>query len=250
MDYAIQCQEYVKLFYINEDETEYKKSSFASENVKYSQNSNLPFEKQLDLWMKRKWNNRSQLLLFKRLPQIYLDLGLNNIPLTVSSSKLDRIINKFGKYSGNYHNLGVATVKRIPTYIARPLSILESSTVRNSIVVVTKLTDRDGKTIIVSMAIDGHGHIETINNNNNNIEVVRIPANVMTSAYGRNNYDIWIRQNKDKIIYDKYNGIIKKRVNGEWLQLPEGVNSTGYNISQNDDNVKYDISINSNMFNK
>ena len=60
----------------------------------------------------------------------------------------------------------------------------------------------------------------------------------MTSAYGKDNYDSWINKNKDKIIYDKDDGIIKKRVNGQWLQLPNAVNSSDNNISQSNSNVK------------
>lgn len=44
------------------------------------------------------------------------------------------------------------------------------------------------------------------------IRIKRIPTNVSTSAYGRNNYEKWIESNKDKIIYDTDDGIIKKEL--------------------------------------
>lgn len=195
-----------------------------NDTLNYSNNTSLSFSEQLDLWVQGKWNNRSQLVLFKHTPQLYLELGLSDRPITVSSSKLERIINSTGKQNGTYHNLGIETVKQLPNAIANPLNILESSTVKDSIVVVTELSDNDGKIIIVSMALDGEGHIEITDINNKN-EIKRLKSNVMTSAYGRNNYDIWMEQNKERIIYDIDDGIIKKRINGEWLQLPKGINS-------------------------
>ena len=154
-----------------------------------------------------------------------MNLGLSDKPITVSSSKLERIINDTGKQKATYHNLEIETVKQLPSAIANPLNILESSTVKDSIVVVTELSDNDGKIIVVSMALDGKGHIEITDVNNKN-EIKRLDANVMTSAYGRNNYEMWMEQNKERIIYDIDDGIIKKRINGEWLQLPRGINSS------------------------
>ncbi len=98
----------------------------------------------MDLWVQGKWNNRSQLVLFKHTPQLYLELSLSDRPITVSSSKLERIINSIGKQKGTYHNLGIETAKQLPNAIANPLNILESSTVKDSIVVVTELSDNDG----------------------------------------------------------------------------------------------------------
>lgn len=41
------------------------------------------------------------------------------------------------------------------------------------------------------MALDGKGHIEITDINNKN-EIKRLDANVMTIAYGRNNYEMWM----------------------------------------------------------
>ena len=207
-----------------------------NDTLNYSNKTSLSFAEQLDLWAQGKWNNRSQLVLFRHTPQLYLDLGLSDKPITVSSSKLERIINNTGKQKGTYHNLGIETVKQLPSAIANPLNILESSTVKDSIVVVTELSDNDGKIIVVSMALDGKGHIEITDINNKN-EIKRLDANVMTSAYGRNNYEMWMEQNKERIIYDIDDGIIKKRINGEWLQLPKGINSSIANVSTGSTNV-------------
>ena len=86
------------------------------------------------------------------------------------------------------------------------------------------------------MALDEKGHIEITDINNKN-EIKRFDANVMTIAYGRNNYEMWMEQNKEWIIYDIDDGIIKKRINGEWLQLPKGINSSIAEVSTGSTNV-------------
>ncbi len=206
---------------IKNDDIEITTTS-VTEDIQYSANTNLSFSKQLDLWASGKWNNKSQLVLFKQTPQLYLDIGLDDRPITVSASKLDRIVNKYGKQNGNYHNLGIKLTKQLPEAIINPLKIIESSTISNSIVVVTKLIDSKKRDVIISIAIDGIGRIETADLNN---KIKNIDVNVVTSAYGRNNYYTWIERNEDRVIYDIDIGIIKKRVEGEWLQLPEGPNS-------------------------
>ena len=184
-------------------------TNYVNFKIKYSYNTAKSFSEQLDLWAQGKWNNKSQLLLFWNTPKLYLKLGLNDKPITISSSKLERIVYKKGKQKGNYHNLGLETTKQLPTAIANPLNILESATVDDSIVVVTELSDSNDRIIVVSMVIDGNGHIE-VTDVNSKKEIMRLPSNVMTSAYGRNNYESWMQQNKDRIIYDIDDGIIKK----------------------------------------
>ncbi len=187
--------------------------------------TSLSFTKQIDLWNEGKWNKQVNLVVFKNTPKLYLDLGLKDNAITVTARKIDRIVNISGKQDGTYHGLGIDVVKHLPQAIIDPLNIVESNTVNDSIVVITKLIDSNDNPVIVSILIDGKGRVE-ICDTSSKLKIKNIDANVMTSAYGRNNYDKWISDNKNKIIYDKDEGIIKKRVNGQWLQLPNDVNSS------------------------
>ena len=188
MDYGLRYN-YINFIFMIAEEIEYGFEE--KNNIKYSQNTIKSFEEQVELWANGEWNNKSQLVVFKHMPQLYLKLGLANKPITISASKLDRIVNKFGKQRGNYHNLGINITKQLPQAIIKPLKVLESVTVAGSIVIITRLLDSDGRTIIVSLAIDGNGHVEIEGVDNTIIK--RLPAHVMTSAYGRNNYKSWIR---------------------------------------------------------
>ena len=78
--------------------------------------------------------------------------------------------------------------------------MLKSSTTNNSIVIITELIDNQDRPIIVSIKINGKGQINNIN----------INTNVMTSAYGRNNYEVFMKNNivKGNLLYDIDEGII------------------------------------------
>ena len=201
------------------------KSRLNNCELNYSKLTRTSFGNQVDLWNEGKWNNKSQLVLFKNIPKLYLDIGLKDSPMTLSASKIDRIVNSSGIKAGEYHGLGIERVKQLPQVITNPLRIIESSTVKGSIVVVTGLLDTKSRVVIVSIAIDGTGHIEVVDKKNKT-RIKRLQSNVVTSAYGRNNYETWMQNNKDRMIYDKNYGIIKKRIDGKWLQLPSGINSS------------------------
>ena len=61
------------------------------------------------------------------------------------------------------------------------MNIVESK--NNSIVAITELSDSNGDIVIASIKMNGKGQVEIDNISKN------ISANVLTSAYGRENYD-------------------------------------------------------------
>ena len=173
------------------------------------------FAKQVDAVRNGTFAKRDMLTL-GRTPKILQELGLKDLPITMTQKHLDTIMNESGKYKGaNYHGLGEDIVKKLPEALNNPLDILKSSTKDDSIVLTTDLSDKQDRTIIASIKIDGKGDINNI----------RIDTNVMTSAYGRNNYDKFMQENikAGNLLYDIDQGIIKKidkKTVGERLQLP------------------------------
>ena len=189
------------------------------------------FSKQVDEVINGTYPKKDMLIVSESTPQILQELGLKNLPITMTQKHLDTIMNKEGKYSGaNYHNLGVDVVKQLPEALARPLNVLKSSTKNDSIVVVTDLSDLNDNIVIASIAIDGKGRINDI----------IIDSNVMTSAYGKNNYDIWMQKNKDNIIYDIDEDT--KKGNSTRIQYPRStIPFVANNIPQSNQNVKSGI---------
>lgn len=155
---------------------------------------------------------KNDMLTLGQTPQVLKDIGLPDLPITMTQKHLDTIMNESGKYKGaNYHNLGEDVVKQLPEAINNPLDIVKSNTQDDSIVLTTYLADKQDRPVIASIKIDGKG---TIND-------IRIDTNVMTSAYGRNNYDKFMQDNikNGNLLYDIDRGVLKK-VTGARLQLP------------------------------
>jgi len=156
---------------------------------KYNNYKQSIFSKQIDEILNGTFPKTDMLVVRESTPQVLQKLGLKNLPITLTQKHLDTIMNDNGKYTGaNYHNLGVDIVKQLPETLERPLNVVKSSRKDNSIVVITDLSDKNDNIVIVSIVIDGTGKINDI----------KIDSNVMTSAYGKNNYDAWMEKNKKK----------------------------------------------------
>ena len=180
------------------------------------------FSKQVDAVKNGTFPQRDMLTVGKT-PQVLKDIGLPDLPITMTQKHLDTIMNESGKYkNANYHGLGEDIVKQLPEAINNPLDIVSSNTKDDSVVLTTYLADKQDRPVIASIKIDGKGSINDI----------RIDTNVMTSAYGRNNYDKFMQDNikNGNLLYDIDRGVIKK-VTGARLQLPRRSNSTTINGS-------------------
>ncbi len=176
------------------------------------------FAKQVDGITKGKLPKKNMLTLLSQTPQALQDIGLSNYPITMTSKHLDTIMNESGNIKGaNYHNLGEDIIKQLPEAIANPLDIVKSNTKDDSVVLTTYLADKQDRTIIASIKINGTGLVNDI----------IIDTNVMTSAYGRNNYEKFMEDNikNGNLLYDIDRGVIK-RVDNPRLQLSSFTNSS------------------------
>jgi len=231
----------------NQDAVNNLNSETNNQKINFTGQSNESFESQVEMWKQGKFDTKKHFVVLKETPKIYQDLGLKNHPILLAPGKLERIYNKNGRQKGEYHNLG-DLIKELPRALENPLNIVESTSDSNSIVVITDLADNNENIVVVSLKINGSGAIEIDNMRKTQI------SNVMTSAYGRKNYDYqlkpynesydgWMKLNKDndRILYDIDEGIKKQRTLGQRLQLPITGSLTDVNIPQSNENVKSDI---------
>lgn len=189
------------------------------------------FSKQVDEFVNGTFNKQNHLTVLDHTPNVLQKLGVKDNPITLTANKLDRIMNKTGKQSGEYHDLGIDIVKQLPNAIENPLDVVKSH--NNSYVLTTSLSDNENRQVIVSIKIDGKGYVDDI----------KIDSNVMTSAYGRNNYDNWManHQKNGDIVYDIDRGILnKKRGNVQGLQLPNEATSSTSDITENTNSFSND----------
>lgn len=198
-------------------------------NSKNNIETNNVFSNQVDEVLKGTFDKNNHMTVLEHTPEVLQKLGIQDYPITLTASKLDRIMNESGSQKGEYHNLGVDTVKKLPQALQNPLDIVKSH--NNSYVLTTDLSDNQNRQVIASIKIDGKGYI-------NNIE---IDTNVMTSAYGRNNYDSWMKQHQDKgeIVYDVDRGYIDTKKLDIIPRLQLSNNNIKYSKSDVNDRVQF-----------
>lgn len=171
------------------------------------------FYKTVDAVLNETYPKRSMIVVLSRTPDILKEIGLDDLPITMTQKHLYTITNKCGKYKDvNYHNLGIDLIKKLPTSLRQPLKVLLSNTKADSVVLVTDLIDKENRPVIASIKMNGKGKVHN----------KKINTNVLTSFYGKDNYDTFIKNNIEggNLIYDKNKGIIKELGIGDRVQFP------------------------------
>lgn len=175
----------------------------SGQEVKLPIVNNMSFEEQIKQVMNNAYPKRDMIVVSQNTPKLLQEIGLKNLPITMTQKHLYSITNSTGKYENmNYHDIPIEIIKQIPYALEHPLNILKSNTKNDSIVVVTELADKNDNIIVASIKLDGKGTIQDI----------RFDTNVMTSAYGKSgNYDYFMKDNiaKGNLLYDIDEGIIK-----------------------------------------
>lgn len=136
-------------------------------------------------------------------------------------NKLETV--KVGKSYG--HDIDIATIKKIPEFLADPVMVFGSASTPGSYVIMSETIDKKNRTIMVAMEI-----------NKQNANVI---VNNITSAYGRNDNNFFIEQIKlGNLVYQN------KQKSLEWtnergLPLPPQMSTQGsLNVIQKEDIVK------------
>ena len=163
----------------------------------------LLFSLQIDGVVDGSYPKRDMVTVLNYTPKLLNDIGLPNLPIVITQKHIYTIINNDGKYKNvNYHGLGIDIIKQIPGCIKKPLYVLKSRTRDDSILIITKLRDNYSRPVVASIRINGKGQIKNI----------QFKSNVMTSVYGRNNYNKFLMDNVmlGNLLYDHNIGIIKK----------------------------------------
>lgn len=221
------------------NQTNTQGQQISQEQNKIAQNGNMEqvkidsenFAKQVDKVINGTFPQNDMLVL-GNTPQVLKDIGLTDLPITMTQKHLDTIMNSSGKYkNANYHDLGIDIVKQLPEAINNPLDIVKSNTKDDSIVLTTYLADKNSNPVIASIKIDGRG---TVND-------IRIDTNVMTSAYGKSNYDNFMKKNLEQgnLLYDIDRGVLKKLMGqgSNYLDASASSVDTIYNVPTIKDSI-------------
>ena len=204
------------------------KLKYNENEIQQSLMKNGDFSEQIDKYINKSFPT-GDVLYLGNTPKILQNLGISDNPIILKQSKLKSLLSSDNIDSHN-HGLTADLIKKIPNALENPLNILKSSTQENSIVVITDLADLNENPIIASITLDDKGQI-------GNIEFL---SNRLSSAYGKNNYDDFMKREIDKgnLLYDIDEGI-KKELPSTGLQLPKGISSFSVdNVPQSNNNVK------------
>ncbi|MCM1360134.1 MAG: zincin-like metallopeptidase domain-containing protein [Corallococcus sp.] len=126
-------------------------------------------------------------------PFLLRQVGAPSLPILMTAKHLKTTTQSSGSDSANYHGLDVDIIKRLPELLSDPVMIMDSLTRNDSIVVVTETVDRENRPVIGAVMFDGKGYIDGI----------RLSANILTSTYGRNNFENFLNTvlNENKLLY-------------------------------------------------
>ena len=216
------------------------------ERVRDILSRNGSFSEQVDKYIANKLPS-GDFLYLGETPTVLQNLGLPNNEVILKQSKLKTLMQESNNNTDKLHGLPIETIKKIPEAIANPLNILQSSTDENSVVIITDLADANERPIIASIEVNYDGQI-------GNIDFL---SNRLTSAYGKNNYDRFMKTEiaKGNLLYDIDEGIIKE-LPATRLQSPKGISSfvdtnnnastVNNSISQNNNSVKNNTTITNN----
>lgn len=139
--------------------------------------SNRDFSSQVDAVLSGADTNSTHLKVMKT-SKLLQEAGLPNLPILMTASHLKKIVSPTG------HGLEVEMVKKLPDYISSPVMIADSLSRGDSIVVITEAIDTESRPVIAAILLNGKGRLDG----------EHIEANIMTSAYGRNNFQTFLER--------------------------------------------------------
>ena len=149
-----------------------------------------PFDKQVDDVLSGADTTSSHLEVLKVTPPLLRMVGVPNLPILMTARHVKTITQENGSDSANYHGLGVELIKKLPELISDPVMIMDSispdAKAKNSIVIVTQMLDKENRPVIGAIRLAGRG---------NDLNGFEISANIMTSAYGKDNFQSFIERN-------------------------------------------------------
>ena len=203
--------------YGRDRELNFEQNAGDSERIRFSRKKS--FSEQVDDVLNGADTNSTHLML-SETPEILQQAGLPKLPILMTARHLKTITQSSGKDRANYHGLGTEIVKKLPQLISEPVILADSLTRGDSIVVITEAADSENRPVIAAILLDGKGRLEE----------KHINANIMTSAYGKDNFQSFLNSlaKADAVFYwDKKKS--QEMLVSLGLQLPNAITNLSSN---------------------
>jgi len=193
------------------------KAPTSSSDIRFSRK---PFAEQVDDVLNGADTVSTHLQVRETTPQIFLDIGLENKPMLITSTHTKTAVNKKVP-NKNIHALSKETLKKLPELLENPAIVMDS-TKEGSIVAFVNAVDEDNNPVLCAIKINGTG-------NYNNLE---ISSNIVTSVYGKDSNPVGFIEkavNEDRLLY--WNKKMSQELfETPGLQLPDNLNNFDSNV--------------------
>lgn len=155
------------------------------------------FEDQVDDVLSGSYIGRGQIEVSSKTPKILQDIGFPDRPILISRTVIEKNASK--------HNLTAEQIKALPKNMEEPFLIMKSATESSSVVEYIQAVDKNNKPIMVAVKMDKPGYL-----NNKYIQ-----ANIVTSEYGRDNFEEHVKLgiSKNEILYYNEKRLLNLPVN-------------------------------------
>lgn len=159
----------------------------------------------LDDYEAGKISAREDLQLLDSTPAVLQRLGVPNLPITIRGGIIKKITGEIETNSGERHGIPVDELRKLQLELDNPIAVFDSGTRNDSLVVLTRLVDRQNNeraVVAVRMDVPASG---------------KLRINVITSAYGKNKsaFETWIANGRLRYINKQ-----ARKESARWLQLP------------------------------
>lgn len=140
------------------------------------------FSEQVDKALNGEWDRYNALYVGKTSP-LMEKLGMQQLPVLMTSKHLDSIVAEKKGDRWHRHGLTVDQVKSLGSILSDPAMVLDSAQRNDAVVFVSDQTDADGLPIVAAIRPNGSGVYE----------MSRQPANFLLSMYGRENFGKFVQ---------------------------------------------------------
>lgn len=151
------------------------------------------FSKQIDDVLSGKYN-RFDALRVCDTPQIFLAVGLQQLPILYTQNYLKDALHEKSSGNPHWHGLSIEQIKKVPKLLETPVLLMDSLNNDDSVVAVLPILDNDNAPVFATIKPNGNG----IYNSR------KTDSNFMLSIYGKEKgFEYYIKRavQEDKILY-------------------------------------------------
>lgn len=165
----------------------------------------LLFGEAVDKWGQGELHSREAIKICDT-PDLLLKAGCQPLPMHITQRHLKNCMTPEVQEHKQYHGLSMEEIKKLPEALEHPAMIMESSTRKDSLVVVLDYKDKKGLPVILTFVLEGSAFYQRKHRK----------SNFVTSVYGKNDFQGFFERALDgnQLIY------IDKQKSQEFALLP------------------------------